>query len=96
MFYVNENMSDFLPFEYWQTAAAAVGCAGGMTNASGRRLRCGCHCPFLSVQTTTATATATAALPVVFADQAILQRRVGRQRERGERAVHFMQLTFAC
>lgn len=35
MFYVNENLSDFLPFEYWQTAAAAatataaaaVGCA---------------------------------------------------------------------
>lgn len=23
MFYVNENMSDFLPFEYWQTVANA-------------------------------------------------------------------------
>jgi len=24
MFYVNENMSDFLLFEYWQTAAAEL------------------------------------------------------------------------
>lgn len=43
MFYVNENMSDFLPFEYWQTAAAAeldVQAGGGMTNASERRVGC--------------------------------------------------------
>lgn len=34
MFYVNENLSDFLPFEYWQTAAAAAAAAVAVAAAA--------------------------------------------------------------